>query len=334
MRRVTRSSILLALVIATVLAALVLAPAAAFATGANGPAPASPPSTQTYSPLPSTGLPCMGLVDPLTVDPQTVYDFSTDVAGSRPTTFPGGTFSTIPATLGYGIRVVGTDWSTWNPQTAGKHILYVPSQTIRFTTPQQAVGVVAESMAFGLHNVTIEAYNTANKLIGQFTRSIDGNGGAAFLGLGSPNADISYVQLYADTSANGFAYSDLTYGGNLATFLSPLRPQDPKIFMNSWPRAGNLWVRYQLSLPGTTGLARGLQTLPGQEPDSLTVLGPSGAVCFTGMFSYNTLHKYYECTVAKGIFCSWPWGMYTLVVDIGGAIYQIPIQIGLMTMLR
>src|SRR5215213_4037308 len=57
----------------------------------------------------------MQITDPALVPNQRVYDFAPDAPGSAPTTVPGGTFAHSGSV--YDVRVVGIDWSSWNPQT-------------------------------------------------------------------------------------------------------------------------------------------------------------------------------------------------------------------------
>lgn len=151
-----------------------------------------------------------GINDPSLISPRTVYDFSSDPLLSSPSSFPGGTFS------GTGqITIVGNGWGTWNPPSPGKHLLYAPNgaYTISFTTPQVAVGVVAQPNPYGYYGITIQAFDASNNSLGSYTRSINGYAGAAFLGLMSSSANIASVSL---TSSVDFAFSDLTYGGTVA----------------------------------------------------------------------------------------------------------------------
>jgi len=202
------------LALCLVLAAPVLAAGAEAGYNAD---PNVPPSDNGIpAPVGSAGtgvLSCVGISDPSIIVPQTVYDFSADAEYSSPTTFPGGTFA------GSGVVcVVGSTWGTWNPNVYGKHILYAStgSYTVTFSTPQRAAGVVAEPNAFGLHDIEIQAYDSTDTLIGSFTRSIEGYAGAAFLGLSSSACDIKWIRVMSSSSALGFAFSDLTYGGSVA----------------------------------------------------------------------------------------------------------------------
>ena len=73
---------------------------------------------------------------------------------------------------------------TWNPQIPGKHVVFESDGevVIRFDTPQEAVGVVAEPNAFEEYKFVMAAYDQANQLIGVTGRTIVGSYGAAFSG--------------------------------------------------------------------------------------------------------------------------------------------------------
>lgn len=152
-----------------------------------------------------------GITDPSGVPNATVYNFSGDAEFSVPTTFPGGAFG-----AGGEVRVTGSSWSSWNPNNPGIHVVFAPSGAydIYFTQPQYAVGAVAEPNNFETYNITVEAFDTADVSLGSFTRAIVGNAGAAFLGLRSNQNNIRHVRITSETAANGFAFTDLTYGTN------------------------------------------------------------------------------------------------------------------------
>lgn len=153
---------------------------------------------------------CSGLTSPSSYRFEHLYDFSADAWGSMPTAFPGGNLTGISY-----VAAIGNGWMTWNPQVLGKHVCVVYNAggvTIRFDSPQGVVGVVAEPNSFTKHAVTIEGYDSKGALIGCFTRNIVGLSGAAFLGLWSPTANIQTVKVYAESSAYGFAFSDLQWG--------------------------------------------------------------------------------------------------------------------------
>lgn len=140
------------------------------------------------------------------------YDFASNADLSTPTTFPGGTFSG-----GGSIRIVGTDWSSWNPPTAGKHVVYVAggSIDINFNTPQGGAGAKVQPNDFGAHSIAIEAFDVGSNSMGSFTvLNIIGNGGATFLGITSISNNITRIRITSDSTSNGFAFSDLTYGFN------------------------------------------------------------------------------------------------------------------------
>lgn len=183
---------------------------------------ATPPVTQqepaafstaiTSSSVSATSGSITGITDPSQISPQTVYDFSADAPGTNPTTFSGGTFA------GTGqILVVGSSWTTWNPQDNGKHVLFASASayTITFSRPQRGVAVKAEPNLFNFYNITIEAFDKTSNSLGSFTRLINGYGGAAFLGLLSSSQNIASVKLTGDPTALGFAFSDITYSGNI-----------------------------------------------------------------------------------------------------------------------
>jgi len=251
----------------------------------------------------------MGITDPLVISPQTVYDFSADAEGSLPTTFPGGTFTTKEGE----IHAVGSSWQSWNPPTAGIHVFFAYAHGIRFTTPQQAVGVVAEPNNMAPHYVTIQAFDFKRKLIGQYTQLIDGNGGAAFIGLASPLANISSVAILGDAEANGVAYTNLTYGSSLATFLGPLRPIDPKVFCTQSTFFAGIRVAFTAASTALTA--------------SLQVLDPVSTPILTATIPYDSVKGYYQYLITKAMAIQWPTGDYTLVVTIGTAVYRIPIRI-------
>ncbi len=190
----------------------------------NGaPIPVEPePGSSEYSASACT----TGVTDPASIpSPKSVYDFSGNPDLSTPTTFPGGTFS-YPG--GGEVRVVGTDWATWNPPSPGKHVFFTFSgtHTITFTDLQSGVGVVAEPNAFGVHPITIEAFNASSVSLGSFTVPIEGLAGASFLGITRCACDIKKVTLKNEDDpilppgSKGFAYSDLTYGGTAKFVLA------------------------------------------------------------------------------------------------------------------
>jgi hypothetical protein len=104
---------------------------------------------------------------------------------------------------------------TWNPQTNGIHVYFYPGGVadITFTNVVSAAGVKAEPTAFGFFNITAKAYDTADVLLGSYTRSINGSAGAAFLGLrATADKGIKRLRVESAAGAGGFAYSDLTWG--------------------------------------------------------------------------------------------------------------------------
>ncbi len=302
---------------------LLAAPAVALADGSNAPV-IETPSSETYSPILPTTQTLMGLDDPAMVLPQFTYDFSADAWGSIPTTFPGGTFSGNAV----GVREIGAGWMTWNPQVAGKHVLFVRDHTIRFTAPTQAVGVVAEPNNMNWHDVTIEAFDSQGRSLGSFTKNILGNAGAAFIGVASATWNIASVKLYAAPGANGFAYSDLECGASLLTFLAPLRPQDPKVFSNAWKLVGNLPIRFTLgNVAGLSGRA-GLQA--GIPAPTVEVLDSSDKTCFEGTCTFNIRQGCFQTVVPRGVLCNWAPGQYTVVVHAEGVTYEVPIWVGVL----
>ena len=193
-------------------------------TGCNAePCPVIPSSSTSADSLQSfatTGS-VTGITDPTLIPNSSVYDFSADVEFSAPTSFPGGIFSGDRQ-----VRVVGDTWSTWNPQIDGKHVLFAPSDTIDilFTSPQVGIVVKAEPNIMDWFNITVEAFDSGGASLGSFTQSINGNGGASFLGVLSTSDNIAKITLRSDPAANGFAFSDLTYGSSSCSgvTLSPI----------------------------------------------------------------------------------------------------------------
>ena len=167
--------------------------------------------------------------DPASISPSTTYDFSSDPEDSSPTSFPDGTF----AGTGH-IELIGPGWSSWNPQILGKHVLFAVDGTYRvnFNAPQQAVGLVAEPNQHDWFEISVEAFDASSSSLGSVTRSIDGFGGAAFLGIESDAATISAIEITSAPGAAGFAFSDLVYGAV---------EHDPPIvlFVHGWNAAGN-----------------------------------------------------------------------------------------------
>jgi hypothetical protein len=321
MRVMARRVILSVAVSLGLLAVLLLLPGVALAAESNAPA-VEAPSVETYSPVPPTNQTCMGLTDPAMVLPQFSYDFSSDLWGSIPTTFPSGTFSGNAI----GVRAIGDGWGTWNPQVAGKHVLYVNDHTIAFTTPKQAVGVVAEPNSFGWYDVTIEAFDSLGRSLGSFTRNINGVGGAAFIGLASSKRNIASVKLSAAPGAYGFAYSDLVGGVSLLTFLAPLRPEDPKVFSNAWKLAANLPIRFTLGNVVTFHTRAGLQG--GVPVTTVEVLDSLDTTCFEATCTFKMPQAYFQAVIPRSVLCNMPSGEYTVVVRAEGLVYEVPIRIG------
>jgi hypothetical protein len=303
------------------LAVLLLLPGVALAAESNAPV-VEAPSVETYSPLAPTNQTCMGLTDAAMVLPQFSYDFSADAWGSIPTTFPAGTFSGNAIA----VRAIGAGWGTWNPQVAGKHVLFVNDHTIAFTTPKQAVGAVAEPNNFGWYDVTIEAFDVSGKSLGSFTRSINGAGGAAFIGLASPKWNIASVKLTAAPGAEGFAYSDLIGGASLLTFLAPLRPQDSKVFSNAWKLAANLPIRFTLGNVVWLHTRAGLQG--GTPAPTVEVLDSLDTTCFEATCAFKMPQGYFQAVIPRGVLCNMSSGEYTVVVRVEGLVYEVPIRIG------
>ena len=205
-----RLPILLALTVALLLA-LSVSPALAATEGYNAPAAATQAGATVAAPVYVAGpWTCWGFTAPTSVKLAHLYDFSTDLNGSAPTTFPDGTFSGITA-----VREIENGWATWNPQIPGKHVATVYGAgivTITFGKQcMSAVGVVAEPNAWAVQNVKILAFDMSGALIGGFTRAIDGDHGAAFIGLWSTMANIKSVVITCNNGAS-FAFSDLYYG--------------------------------------------------------------------------------------------------------------------------
>ncbi len=161
---------------------------------------------------------CTGILDPSLITDQTVYDFSLDTPGTTPSTFPDGTLDSTGD-----VREIGSGWGTWNPQIPGKHVVFESDGdvVIRFDTPQEAVGVVAEPNAFEEYLFLMLAYNSANEVIGLTGRSIVGDHGAAFLGIASNERNIAWVRIVSEPDAGGFAFSDLTYGDRTTELAVP-----------------------------------------------------------------------------------------------------------------
>jgi len=185
-------------------------------TGSNTGTAVIPPTTgQVPTPSVDAVSALTGITDPAQICQRTAYEFADYANGTaNPPTFPGGTFSGTGTVV-----VVGSGWSTWNPPSPGKHLLYAPTATydIIFTTPQQGAGVKAEPNPFGVYNIAVTAFDASNNSLGSFTRAIDGNAGAAFLGLLSPTANIKKLTV---NSTVDFAFSDVTWGACLtATIL-------------------------------------------------------------------------------------------------------------------
>ncbi|MDD5544892.1 MAG: hypothetical protein PHX83_17125, partial [Acidobacteriia bacterium] len=144
-------------------------------------------------------------------------DFSGDADTSVPTTFAGGTISSSGA---YSTVIVGTDWLTWNPQTSGIHLLRTFGSypiTLTFTALQQAVAVKAEPNAFNFHNITITAFDEFGIPLGTYTESINGFGGAAFIGIVNCAPRIASVQIASTGDSSGFAFSNVTWSGSIFT---------------------------------------------------------------------------------------------------------------------
>jgi hypothetical protein len=150
----------------------------------------------------------MVITDPSLVPNPQYDDFEFDAENTRPTTFAGGTFQ------GNGvIVVVGSSWNTWNPPSPGLHLVFAADNTfdILFSVPVGGTIVQAEPASYGISNVTMEAFNTKNQSLGTATIPIEGNAGAAYLGILADNNLISKVRL-TSTDSNGFVFSHLIYG--------------------------------------------------------------------------------------------------------------------------
>jgi len=171
-------------------------------------APQGVPPAMPHSPL---VINANSATSPSAIPNPRVYDFFSNPDLSSPATFPDGTFS-----AGGIVEVVGTDWFCWNPNTAGKHVLFEPGSvgTVFFNVPQGGVGVKAQPNDLGIHNIAIEAFDTNGNSLGSFTSSISGTCGAAFLGITSGTNNIARVRITSDGTSSGFAFTDLTYGLN------------------------------------------------------------------------------------------------------------------------
>ena len=205
-----------ALVIWTAVGALVLMalvsfsarPASAGDHGVNSKAHGTAQQPED-KPLPrSPGV--TGLTDPSAIKhPCPVYSFTGDEPESQPSVFPGGTFE------GAGrVVVVGETWQTWNPQTAGLHLLFAfeGHYTVRFHTPVKAVVLKAEPNAFDTFPITVSGFDPQGRPLGSFSRSIVGNSGADYVGLASESRPIRSITISAPPEAVGFAFTDLTWG--------------------------------------------------------------------------------------------------------------------------
>jgi hypothetical protein len=170
----------------------------------------------------------VGITDPSVVQSPQVYDFSQDGDGSVPSVFPGGTFSG-----GGSVSIVGDDWVTWNPQEDGLHVLFATSgvATVSFNSPQQAVALKAEPNVFDVFNITIQGFDSDNNLLGSFSLAIEGDAGASFLGLQSCASNISSIVISSDPGAEGFAFTDLTYGSVTCKVGDAINVQLPQVFL-------------------------------------------------------------------------------------------------------
>lgn len=229
------------------------------------------------APAPSAATAVVGITDPALITGATVYNFAGDAEFSTPTSFPGGTFNGLGE-----VRVIGSSWGTWNPNTPGIHVLFATAgmYEIVFDTPQQGVGAVAEPNNFATYGITIEAFGAGGNSLGSFTRMIDGNAGAAFLGLLSGAADIKRVVLSSEPGAAGFAFSDLTYssaGDNMFGWV--FMDVNGDGWRNPDETAGVPGAQVLLTINGQTW------TLPAWEPHGYYQLPPfinlPGAYCLT-----------------------------------------------------
>jgi hypothetical protein len=195
-------------------------------------------------------IPGVAITDPRLVTFPSIYDFSADDEYSAPTWFPDGSVM-CP---GGEIRVVGSSWTSWNPQTDGKHVYFAGAGIafVLFDSLQGAVGVVAEPNAWGYHDVVLLAINSGGSLSGAAIRSIDGNGGAAFLGVASLYNDIRGFIVISEEDAYGFAFSDLTYGGYATELSVPwMRPLNGGVFSaaDSGPASAAMVLDYNRLRP-------------------------------------------------------------------------------------
>jgi hypothetical protein len=187
---------------------ILLAMACAIA-GAFGPAPTAADSTVPNGTGPRAAGAILRVTDPSAFLNPSVYSFSDDADGSSPTTFVDGHFSGTGT-----VRTVPDSWETWNSATQGTHVMYASDNVfeITFLDEEAAVGVKAEPADFGAYDITIEAFDEEGTSLGANTLTIDGNGGAAFLGLRSYTDQIERVRLTSTNATHGFAFTDLTYG--------------------------------------------------------------------------------------------------------------------------
>lgn len=139
------------------------------------------------------------------------YRFGNRDEFSEPTMFPGGRLR------GAGeIRVVGQSWATWNPQVDGLHVLFAfeGRYEVIFSSPVRGVIVQAEPNAFETYPITVTAFDPRGRPLGSFTRQIQGDAGAAYVGVISRSRPVKRVVISTSEDAAGFAFTNLTWGPN------------------------------------------------------------------------------------------------------------------------